>query len=232
VDPDTIPSDARPGKNPGAVERRDIVGALLDFPGLLADPEVAGALVHLEGPAVLTVAALRKAWTNEKGLDTAAFLAQIPPAIQGFAHARFAVPTHESEIAAKEYLLASAQRLERLILEHEAGQVARDLFRADEEDRESALREITERRTKQLRQSVGSGSSNARVERAVESPPAQVGAKESGATPHEERPFQQAAAEDGRGSDGKEGRAGQGAAAPERPGSGPGVGAGEAREDD
>jgi DNA primase len=242
----------RPAKNPGAVERRDIVGALLDFPSLLGDPEIAGALVYLEGPAVLTVAALRKAWTKEKGLDTTAFLAQIPPAIQGFAHARFAVPVHESEGAAKEYLLASAQRLERLILEHEAGQVARELFRADDEDRDTALREITERRTKQLRQSVGSGSSNARVERAVESPPGQGGAKESGATPHEERPFQEAAGEDGRGerqarqaeraagqgevgadgSDGQEGDAGQGPAFPERPDSEPDVGAGQAREDD
>ena len=195
---------------PGAIERRDIVGALIDYPSLLGDPEVTAACVHLEGPAVLAIAALRKAWTNEKGLDSAAFLAQIPPAIQGFAQDRFIVPVHETEANAKESLLASAQRLERLILAQEAEQVSREMFRPDdEEDHERSLREITERRARQLRGTIpGAGpgtsqatsnretslGSNARVERAVESPA--EGAKDSGATPYEERPFEEPAGQD------------------------------------
>jgi DNA primase len=187
----------------GAAERRDIVGALLDYPSLLGDPEVTAACVHLEGPAVLAIAALRKAWTNEKGLDSAAFLAQIPPAIQGFAQDRFIVPVHETEANAKESLLASAQRLERLILAQEAEQVSREMFRPDdEEDHERSLREITERRSKQLRGASNptglattATGSNARDERAVESPP-EGGAKDSGATPYEERPFEEPAGQD------------------------------------
>jgi DNA primase len=207
-------------------ERAEIVGALLDFPSLLDDPEVAEALGYLEGPAVLTVAALRKAWTKEKGLDSAAFLAQIPPAIQGFAHRRFVAPVNESEPAAKECLLVRAQQLKRLILEHEAGHVAREMFRPDDgEERDGELREIAERRAKQLlRKTLGSN------------------ANKSGATPHEERPFEEAAGEDGRGrqarqaagqGDGEEGAAGQGGDAEEHPSPEPeGSGPGEAREDD
>ena len=187
-------------KRATSIERRDIVGALLDYPSLLGDPEVTAACVHLEGPAVLTIAALRKAWTNEKGLDSTAFLAQIPPAIQGFAQDRFIVPVHESEANAKESLLASAQRLERLILAQEAEQVSREMFRPDdEEDHERSLREITERRTKQLGGTSAGGTSlgsNARNERAVESPPDEGGAKDSGATLYEERPIEEPAGQD------------------------------------
>ena len=111
-----------------------MVGALLDYPSLLLNPQVADACAHLEGPAVLAVLALRKSWSKEKGLDSAGFLAQIPPAIQGFAQDPFVVPVHESEANAKESLLASAQRLERLILAHEAEQVSREMFRPDDEE--------------------------------------------------------------------------------------------------
>ena len=104
-----------------------MVGALLDYPSLLADPDVVSACAHLEGPAVLTVAALRKAYTDEKGLDTGGFLEQIPPSIRFFASSRLAVPEHESEDRAKEALLASAQRLERLILAQDIVDISRGL---------------------------------------------------------------------------------------------------------
>ena len=176
-----------------SIERRNMVGALLDYPSLLLDPQVTEACAHLEGPAVLAVLALRKTWSKEKGLDSAGFLAQIPPAIQGFAQDRFVVPVHESEANAKESLLASAQRLERLILAHEAEQVSREMFRPDdEEDHERSLREITERRARQLKQSQTTQStvsgSNPRDERVVD----------SGAAAHEERPFEERAGEDQR----------------------------------
>jgi DNA primase len=188
--PSPARGDAGPPSNKRAtsIERANIVGALLDYPSLLADPQVADACSHLEGPAVLAVLALRKAWSPEKGLDSAGFLAQIPTAIRSFAQDRFIVPVHESEANAKESLLASAQRLERLILAQEAEQVSREMFRPDdEEDHERSLREITERKARQLKPAAVVGS-NPRNERVVD----------SGAASHEERPFEERAGEDQR----------------------------------
>ena len=165
-------------KTAASLERRDIVGALLDYPSLLADPDVVAACVHLEGPAVLTVAALRKAHTHEKGLDTAGFLAQIPPAIQSFAEARLAVPEHETEADAKEALLASAQRLERLILAQDIVEISRDL------EKDADLGKLRDAQAR----AEGIQGINAR--------PARTSGL--GATPHEERPFEEARNEDGR----------------------------------
>jgi DNA primase len=187
-------------KTAAQIERRDMVGALLDYPSLLADPEVLAACVHLEGPAVLTVAALRKAHTQEKGLDTAAFLAQIPPAIQVFAQNRLAVPEHESEGKAKEALLASAQRLERLILAQDIVDISRDL--ENDADLEK-LRDAQER----AERASGIKGINARSART----------SGLGATPHEERPFEEARHEGSDGGGRREGVAGEGGQGAERP---------------
>jgi DNA primase len=173
----------RSPKTAMSIERRDIVGALLDYPSLLDDPEVMAAIVHLEGPAVLTVAALRKAHTvggGEKSLDTTGFLAQIPPAIQAFAEDRLASPVHESSDSAKEALLASAQRLERLILAQDIVEISRNL----EKDADlGKLRDAQER----AERAKGIQGNNAR--------PARTSVL--GATPHEERPFEEARNEGG-----------------------------------
>ena len=167
-----------------SIERRDIVAALLDYPSLLADPDVIAACVHLEGPAALTVAALRKAYTGEKGLDTAEFLAQIPPAIQSFAEGRLAVPEHETESKAKEALLASAMRLERLILALDIVEITRDLRKDADLGKLRDAQERAERAN-----GIKGINANARAART----------STLGATPHEERPFEEAADEDGRG---------------------------------
>ncbi len=167
-------------KSAAAIERRDIVGALLDYPSLLRDPEVIATFDALEGPAALTVAALRKAHTVEKGLDTSEFLAQIPEAIQSFAHKRLAVPEHETEGKAKEALLASAKRLERLILAQEIADISRDL------EQDADLEKLREAQRFAEREKGITGSNNARSARTLG----------LGATPHEERPFEEAGNED------------------------------------
>ena len=170
-------------KTAASIERRDIVGALLDYPSLLADPDVLAACVHLEGPAVLTVAALRKAYTGEKGLDTAGFLAQIPPAIQSFAQDRLAVPEHETESKAKEALLASAMRLERLILAQDIVEISRDLEKDADLEKLRDAQERAERR-------IGNAGSTGNVLKSINARPARTSGL--GATPHEERPFEEA----------------------------------------
>ena len=137
-------------KTPGSAERRGIVGALIEYPSLLGDPEVQVEMGLLEGPAALTVAALRSALRPQDGaqktLDTTAFLAQIPSAIQAFAHDRLAAPRHESEGDAKEHLLRNAQKLGRLLHSAETSAQAREIDRqdADWEATVERAREATE----------------------------------------------------------------------------------------
>jgi DNA primase len=177
--PQAAPAARSTPKSAASAVRRDIVGALLDFPGLLEDPGVQEVFGLLEGPAALTVAALRKAHTHEKGLDTAEFLAQIPPAIQSFAGKRLCVPEHETEGRAKEALLASAKQLERLILADEQQQITREMHQPDHGEQERLLAEIQERKSREQ-------GINARTTRT----------SGLGATPHEERPFEEARDED------------------------------------
>jgi DNA primase len=157
-------------KIPGAAERREMVGALIEFPALLNDADVQVGLELLEGPAALAVAALRGAlvWRDgdanrvsegvsqaESGegmnvsnageitLDTSRFLAQIPPAIQAFASERLAAPQYDSEGDAKDLLLGNAAKLRGLILERETKEIARDVEKAqgDPDVETSLLRE-------------------------------------------------------------------------------------------
>ena len=111
--------------------KRAIVGCLIDYPSLLDDEEVAEALEPLEGPSVIMVAALRRAWSSEaKSLDTEAFLAQFQDPHRKFACERLANPEAESEAAAKGYLLENAKQLKRLLLSQEAAQITRETYRA------------------------------------------------------------------------------------------------------
>jgi hypothetical protein len=134
-------------KTAGSAERREIIGALIEYPSLLGAPDVQAEMDLLEGPAVLVVSALRSALTEQKTLDTASFLAQIPIAIQAFAHGRLAAPRHESEGAAKDHLLDNAHKLRRLFLSRETDGLARDVERAagDSEAETNLLREALER---------------------------------------------------------------------------------------
>lgn len=136
---------ARP---PGAAERSEVVGCLIEYPSLLDDPEVAEELTLLEGPAVMAVAALRRAWKpSEKTLNVEAFLQEVPPAVRTFAMQRLANPKNESEADAKRYLLDNANKLKRLLLSQEARQITRETYRAqgDWETGRELLREAAER---------------------------------------------------------------------------------------
>jgi DNA primase len=135
-------------KPPGTMEKKNLVGALIEYPTLLDDEDVASALDALEGPSVMVVAALRRAWNGEtKALDTDAFLSQIPATHKGFAAKHLADPEQESEIAAKGYLLENAKQLKRLLLSQEAAQITRETYRAqgDWDTERENLRALDER---------------------------------------------------------------------------------------
>lgn len=119
--PDRARVESRPQ---GSAERAEIVGAFLDFPGLLFDPELEWALDLLTEAAALTIRAIRQSLKTttegEKTLDTSAFLAQMPPAIQSFAVRRLAAPQLETAQAAKDAVLSNAAKLKRMLLEKES----------------------------------------------------------------------------------------------------------------
>jgi DNA primase len=117
---------------PQAPEKRfraDMVGAIIEFPEILADSAVASELNLFEGASALTVAAVGKATriasTGEKNLDTTVFLSQIPSAVQEFALKRLAAPLYETAEVAKTNFLQKASLLRRLILSRETEEISR-----------------------------------------------------------------------------------------------------------
>jgi DNA primase len=145
----TTPKDARIAvKTPGAAERREIVGCLIEWPSLLDDAEVATELALLEGPSVMLVASLRRAYRPaDKVLNIERFLAEVPPAVRTFANERLASPERETEGEAKGYLLENANKLKRLLLSQEAAQINRETYRAqgDWDAERELVREQSER---------------------------------------------------------------------------------------
>ena len=137
---------------PGAAERGEIIGQLIEWPALLDDPDVADELSLLEGESVKVVASLRRAWNSElKKLDTAAFVAQMDPGVhpkvRAFAAERLANPQTESETQAKVCLLDNANKLKRLLLSQEAAEISRETYRAhgDADAERELLKESQER---------------------------------------------------------------------------------------
>jgi DNA primase len=150
-----------------------LVGALLDFPDLLTDPEVEVAFDYLEGDPALMVAALRQeasafagrvlshATTEpntdggpseagaNKGIYTDEFLAHIPRSIHSFAVGRLASPQFELVADARFELLENARKLKRLSLTRENAAIV-DLptkaeAQGDIDSSNAMLREIVER---------------------------------------------------------------------------------------
>jgi DNA primase len=110
------PSRARvTPRRPGHEERKAIVGAILDFPVLLDDSEIQGALEFLEGDSARIVATVTKCRQvgvdGKKVFDCSEFLAQMPPAIQAFASARLAAPVHDNMEEARITVMANAKKL-------------------------------------------------------------------------------------------------------------------------
>jgi len=129
------PFEARiaPSSMPGREERKAIVGAVLEFPALLDDSGVQGALALLEGESARIVAGVRQALRrNERGekvIDCAEFLAQMPKAIQAFATARLAAPAHETLEDARATVTANARKLRETNVAQEANEMVREQHR-------------------------------------------------------------------------------------------------------
>jgi DNA primase len=143
-----------PVREPGGPEKAEIVGALIEYPELLDDPQVQACLSLLEGASARTVAALadslrpspvppasalqtpgqpaaqERTDRPQKSLDTSSFLAQITAPIQAFASERLAAPHHENREEAKGHLLDNAEKLRKVVLGRETSDLARETYRA------------------------------------------------------------------------------------------------------
>jgi DNA primase len=120
-------------RRPGQVERKEIIGALLDFPVLLDDFEVQGVLELLEGESARIVAGMGQSMRmnahGEKILDSSEFLAQMPPAIQAFASARLAAPVHDTIDDARATVSVNAKKLRESHVAREASEIVREQHR-------------------------------------------------------------------------------------------------------
>ena len=106
------PAEARVRRKPrGSLERAAMIGALLDFPGLLDDPEVEEVLSLLEGLSTQTAATLGRHRSGSEIVDVSAFLQEIPQETRAFVSGRLAQPEHSSIKDAKGNLLDNAEQL-------------------------------------------------------------------------------------------------------------------------
>lgn len=150
--PTTSPQRARIApQSPGAAARKEIVGALIDFPELLDDSDVAEAVGLLEGESARIVAALARARvvsgideTPKKTLDNDAFLAQMPPAIHSFAAQRLAAPRFEAAEEARDVVLRSADSLRKRVVHDEKDVMTRRMNDEEWETQIQKARETTE----------------------------------------------------------------------------------------
>lgn len=131
-----------------------IIGAILDFPELLDDPDIDVALATLEGDSALTVAALRRGVAHQEDICSPSFLARLPDAIHSFAMGRLASPAFDAQTEAKSELMDNARKLDRLTMQRENEAAVRMLQHAtatgDPASEDELLREIQARSRRKL----------------------------------------------------------------------------------
>ncbi len=119
-----------------------MVGALLDFPALLDEPEVEEVLALLGGELVLAVAQVRQVWDEKKSLHAAQLLDFMPQAIHSFAAGRLAAPRFVEIEAARTELLENAEKLRQRSLTGNGAVKVQELARAQGQGDESAEDEL------------------------------------------------------------------------------------------
>jgi DNA primase len=149
-----VPTGNARKRQPTAVEAIALktLGAILDFPELLRDPDVLATLQWLEGDFALSIVAVRSSLLGQADsrADLADFLATLPRSIQRFAAGRLASPNFEDIAEAKSELLENTHKLKVLGFQRQDSAARGALEKSASVDDESALlREIEQRaRTK------------------------------------------------------------------------------------
>jgi DNA primase len=152
--------DQRPA-GPGRARSRDqrseisleILGALLDYPELLAREEVVAGIEHVEGDVAAAIAAVRQALDTGSQNIPEVVLAKLSPSIHPFAAARLAAPRHGRLEEARAELLENVKKLEKLELVRRKTEAIEELERAgrvgaDWDEQFAVLAELTRRSKK------------------------------------------------------------------------------------
>ena len=123
-----------------------MVGAILDFPAMLDEPEVEEALGQLGGELVLVVALVRQVWDEKKSLHAAQLLDFMPQAIHAFAVGRLAAPRFTDIETARTELLENAEKLRQRSLTGDGAAKVQKLAQAqgqgDVDAEDELLREL------------------------------------------------------------------------------------------
>ena len=109
----------------------EVLGALIDFPELLATPDCDRAGQVLEGDAAIALAALRHCWTSAGFADSEQVLAKLPAPIHPFARARLAAPKHDRLEDARTELVGSLMQLEKQEYAREKSFITEELRRTE-----------------------------------------------------------------------------------------------------
>jgi DNA primase len=120
----------------GAAQRREMVGALLDFPEIGEDPEVSAVLNVLEGPGAQIAAAVLRMRAEDLplgGLLLERLGDEIAKEVQAFVRSRLVAPTWENAEEAKRILLENANRLKTVLLPEELMEIAKEQERGGED---------------------------------------------------------------------------------------------------
>jgi DNA primase len=127
----TPPNQARvSNKQPGRAMMFAIVGALIEYPEILNDPEASVITAALTGEAATTIAALRsfcgRASDGSVALYAPEFLGHLSEPVRGFAAKHIAAPKYDSSTAAKEEALINASALRRFLTERDTEDATRE----------------------------------------------------------------------------------------------------------
>ena len=112
-------------QGPGRSAMYTLVGAIIEFPELLQDAEVASATELLVGDAVKAVALVRT-FSSESGTKVYAteFLSRLDEPVRSFAAKHFAGPKYETPADAKTEALLAATTLRRILVEQETAEIS------------------------------------------------------------------------------------------------------------
>ncbi len=126
----TPPDRARVAAEPGKAMMFTIVGALIEYPELLDDPDAHAMTGPLVGDAATTIAALRtflgRTSDGKVALYASDFLGRLSGGIREFAAKHIAAPKHESLGAAKQEAMINADKLRRYTVEGDTEDATRE----------------------------------------------------------------------------------------------------------
>ena len=144
------PDRARYAQSPGRTAMFTLVGAVIEFPELLQDTEVANATELLTDDAAKAVALVRT-FSSETGTKVYAteYLSRLDERVRTFAAKHFAAPKYETAADAKTEALLAATQLRRIHIEQETAEISSEQRKNLDFEEQSHLARDIERKQRE-----------------------------------------------------------------------------------